>query len=138
MTAILSALNSYPILRLKRSWTEVTEESKGEFHSMEQIMDPTYSYRNYRQALYAVDPPCVPFMGVTFMDLDFLEGGRNWKDLISFSRYHRIYEVISLALMYQNPMYSIHKQPMLHSFLHHLPQATDNEQLVTLSQQLEP
>jgi len=138
MTAIISGLNGYPILRLKRSWAEVTPDSRSCFHSMEEIMDPTYSYRNYRQKLYAVEPPCVPFMGVTFMDLDFLEGGRNWKDLISFSRHHRIYEVISLALMYQSPSYNIGIQGKLHRFLHHLPLDFEYEQLVTLSLELEP
>ena len=115
-TAILSSLNGYPILRLKQSWSQVPETSLEVFRHLEEVMNPTYSYKNYRQALYAVEPPCVPFLAITFMDLDFLEGSsrrESYKNMIGFSRHHRIYEVISMALMYQNPSYNIQIHPII-------------------------
>src|SRR3990167_9049325 len=140
MSALLAALNGYAIVRLKRTWSEIGANYREPFQKMEEVMSAQYSFKNYRQTIYNVEPPCVPFLGVSLMDLDFLEGGREFTgNMIAFGRRQRICEVISFALLYQTPTFSIPRHPQLYSLFHFLPcdYQAGEEFLVQRSLQLE-
>ena len=109
------------------------------FQKLGDIVNPHCSYKNYKQAIHAAEPPCVPFIGAYLMDLDFLEDSRDPSGLIQFSRRQRIYEVISNALMYQSPCYTmIERHSLLYNYLYYLPQDKTEEELSNRSIEIEP
>lgn len=121
MTSVLAALNSYAVMRLKETWGRISADSQAAFAAMDELMNPYYNYKNYRLAIYSAEPPCVPFISAYLMDLDFLQTRGDDEELIAFSRHQKTYEVISNALMFQNPRYhGIEKHARLCGYLHHL------------------
>lgn len=55
--ALLSALDSAPIRRLE--WPKTITECVNEYCA---LIDPSSSFRTYRQALAETSPPCIPYM----------------------------------------------------------------------------
>lgn len=55
--ALLSALDSAPIRRLE--WQKNITEGLKEYCA---LIDPSSSFRAYRQALSETNPPCIPYM----------------------------------------------------------------------------
>ena len=61
--AILSALNSTSIYRLKQTWEMVSPKTKASFDSLMKFMDRDHNFATYRSALRTASPPCIPFFG---------------------------------------------------------------------------
>ena len=58
-------------------------------------MSHAHSFRNYRNHLHTLNPPCVPYVGVYLTDLTFLEDGNPdlIEGLISWSKRAKIADV---------------------------------------------
>lgn len=63
LTSIISALATAPIARLKRTWDQVPARSSALLESMRTLMGSTKNFGDYRDALHAANPPCIPFFG---------------------------------------------------------------------------
>jgi son of sevenless-like protein len=37
-------------------------------------MSPLGSFKNFRNTLHSLNPPCIPYLGVYLSDLTFIEG----------------------------------------------------------------
>jgi son of sevenless-like protein len=61
--AILAALNSAPIHRLKRTMDLLSAKTKVVFESLKVLMDSRQNFLAYRSELRSLNPPCVPFLG---------------------------------------------------------------------------
>ena len=75
---------------------------------LEKLMSPEKSFRNYRDRLTHINPPAIPYMGVTLSDLTFLdEGNSDMTDgLINFSKRMLNYTVITESVQtYQDAPY---------------------------------
>ena len=61
--AILAALNSSQIHRLKRTRELLSAKTKAILEECKQIMGPSQNFSTYRNELRLIDSPCVPFLG---------------------------------------------------------------------------
>lgn len=78
MTAIISALYSSPIHRLKRTWTFVTKDTLTRLQHMNKLMNLSRNFNEYRDMLKFVgSEPCVPFFGMYLSDLTFIFHGNS-------------------------------------------------------------
>lgn len=73
MISIISGLDSAPIYRLDRTWSQVSERSCNFLNPLRQLISSTSSFRVYRDTLRAAVPPCIPFLG-GFLSLDLPVG----------------------------------------------------------------
>ncbi|KKA29010.1 hypothetical protein TD95_005366, partial [Thielaviopsis punctulata] len=64
LTSIISALGTAPISRLKRTWDQVTQRTQNSLETMRTLMASTKNFGEYREALHAANPPCIPFFGI--------------------------------------------------------------------------
>ncbi|XP_077999248.1 ras-GEF domain-containing family member 1B-like [Glandiceps talaboti] len=83
LMAILAGLNMSPVARLKKTWAKVNTQK---FEVLENLMDPTSNFGNYRQALKAAvqraqasiggcDRMVIPFFSLLVKDIYFLNEG---------------------------------------------------------------
>ncbi|ODV76799.1 ras GEF [Suhomyces tanzawaensis NRRL Y-17324] len=76
MTAIISALYSSPIHRLKKTWKFLNADALTHLQNMNKLMNSSRNFNEYRDVLKFVgSEPCVPFFGVTLSDLTFVYHG---------------------------------------------------------------
>ncbi|SCU98277.1 LADA_0H11804g1_1 [Lachancea dasiensis] len=111
MTAIISALYSSPVYRLKKTWASVPTDCIKVLENLNTLMDPTKNFFTYRTWLKTVkDVACVPFFGVYLSDLTFIaEGNPDYlhrsTDIVNFNKRIRIVEILKQISSYQNIRY---------------------------------
>lgn len=121
LTSIISALTTAPIARLKRTWDQVPARTNTVLESMRRLMASTKNFGEYREALHAVNPPCIPFFGVYLTDLTFIEDGipsvMKKTSMINFAKRAKTAEVIRDIQQYQNAPYSLQPVPELQDYI---------------------
>ncbi|KAL8955027.1 MAG: hypothetical protein Q9183_006824, partial [Haloplaca sp. 2 TL-2023] len=75
LMAIICSLNSSTILRLKRTWDQVSSKTKSKLDSLKEVVDCSRNYAVLRQRLQTTVPPCLPFVGTYLTDLTFVDVG---------------------------------------------------------------
>ena len=75
LMAIICSLNSSTILRLKRTWDQVSSKTKAKLESLKEVVDVSRNYAVLRQRLQNTVPPCLPFVGTYLTDLTFVDVG---------------------------------------------------------------
>ncbi|BFZ56142.1 Ras guanine nucleotide exchange factor bud5 [Savitreella phatthalungensis] len=73
--AVLCALASSTISRLKRTWNGVSESVRQEFASLKVHTEHDRNYSAYRARLRLAVAPCLPFVGLFLTDLTFITQG---------------------------------------------------------------
>lgn len=100
MTAIISALYSSPIHRLKKTWAFVTKDVIALLHSLNKLMNSSRNFNEYRDMLKFIgSEPCVPFFGVYLTDLTFVYHGNtdyllNRNRMINFAKRAKTVDII--------------------------------------------
>ncbi|KAI1106882.1 ras GEF [Jackrogersella minutella] len=121
LTSIISALGTAPIARLKRTWDQVPARTQAVLETMRRLMASTKNFGEYREALHAANPPCIPFFGVYLTDLTFIEDGIpsiiKKTNLINFAKRAKTAEVIRDIQVYQNSPYSLQPVPELQDYI---------------------
>ncbi|KAI1841344.1 hypothetical protein JX266_012498 [Neoarthrinium moseri] len=121
LTSIISALGTAPIARLKRTWDQVPARTQATLETMRRLMASTKNFGEYREALHAANPPCIPFFGVYLTDLTFIEDGIpsiiKKTNLINFAKRAKTAEVIRDIQQYQNAPYSLQPVPDLQDYI---------------------
>ena len=138
------------------------ESQRKTLQELTTLLDPSSSFKNYREALRASVGPCVPYLykilfffffwtdqhtlirGATLTDLTFAEDGNpdtvSAKDsnlqLINFSKRELICQIVSTVQNYQGAPYSFPVVEPIHTFLRELP-SLDEKSLYALSLRLE-
>lgn len=143
LTSIISALATAPIARLKRTWDQVPARTSSTLESMRTLMGSTKNFGDYRDALHAANPPCIPFFGVYLTDLTFIEDGIpsviKKTNMINFAKRAKTAEVISDIRQYQNVAYSLQPVPELQDYiLSNMQAAKDVHEMYEKSLQIEP
>ncbi|RMD45059.1 hypothetical protein DV735_g220, partial [Chaetothyriales sp. CBS 134920] len=121
LTAIVSAMGTAPILRLARTWAQVPAKTTNMLESMRNLIASTKNFGQYREALHAANPPCIPFLGVFLTDLVFIEDGipsvvKN-SELINFTKRTKTAEVIREIQQYQTAPYPLNPVPELQNWI---------------------
>eukprot|EP00002_Diphylleia_rotans_P038559 TRINITY_DN8793_c0_g4_i1.p1 TRINITY_DN8793_c0_g4~~TRINITY_DN8793_c0_g4_i1.p1 ORF type:complete len:1087 (+),score=223.15 TRINITY_DN8793_c0_g4_i1:44-3304(+) len=108
---------------LRKGVVEIQEE-------LENLMSPEGSYKNYREDIHTVNPPCVPFLGVYLRDLVFIEDGNPdtvGDNLINFQKRRFVYNVIQEICQYQQTAYRFEPVEPLMSYCMALPALKDDD-----------
>ncbi|KIW30671.1 uncharacterized protein PV07_06395 [Cladophialophora immunda] len=71
--AIVCALDSTNIKRMKKTWECVPQKTKAIFDEMCKIVDVARNYAVLRQRIQSQLPPCLPFIGVYLTDLTMVD-----------------------------------------------------------------
>ncbi|RMZ85670.1 hypothetical protein DV737_g677, partial [Chaetothyriales sp. CBS 132003] len=121
LTAIVSAMGTAPILRLARTWAQVPAKTTNLLESMRTLIASTKNFGQYREALHAANPPCIPFLGVFLTDLVFIEDGipsvvKN-SELINFTKRTKTAEVIREIQQYQTAPYPLNPVSELQNWI---------------------
>ncbi len=71
--AILSGLQHVTVTRLKSIWDKIPQKSQHKFQKLQQLMDPSKNFQNFRTKLAEVTPPIIPFFPLVKKDLSFID-----------------------------------------------------------------
>eukprot|EP00999_Lentomonas_sp_LEN2_P002639 NODE_516_length_1405_cov_4.821596_g482_i0.p1 GENE.NODE_516_length_1405_cov_4.821596_g482_i0~~NODE_516_length_1405_cov_4.821596_g482_i0.p1 ORF type:complete len:442 (-),score=81.48 NODE_516_length_1405_cov_4.821596_g482_i0:79-1311(-) len=74
---VLSAFSTTAIHRLSKTFGSLASAKAKELQDLKALMDHGSSFKNYRAALQAVNPPCIPFLGLYLTDLTFIQDGNS-------------------------------------------------------------
>lgn len=144
MWAIVSALSTAPIHRLRRTWDAVSQKYVLVFESLEQLMSASRNWANYREMIHKLKPPCVPFLGRYLGDLTFIEDGNRDRlkendQLINFGKRQKTAEVIREITIHQSTPYNLAIVPALEKYIEaNLVDARSADDLYEQSLLLEP
>lgn len=100
MTAIISALYSSPIHRLKKTWSYVSRDTMTLLQNMNKLMNSSRNFNEYRDMLKFIGlEPCVPFFGVYLSDLTFVLHGNpdnllNRTRMINFAKRTKTVDIV--------------------------------------------
>ena len=115
LMAIICALDSSTILRLKRTWELVSSKTKATLEHLKSVVDISRNYTVLRQRLQNQVPPCLPFVGTYLTDLTFVdvgnhttrqlpgEGAEESKPVINFDKHMKTAKIISELQRFQIP-----------------------------------
>ena len=73
--AVVCALASSTISRLKRTWAGIPDSDRLEFDRLRTHTEHDRNYSDYRARLRLAVPPCLPFVGLYLTDLSFVTQG---------------------------------------------------------------
>ncbi|SCV04179.1 LAMI_0H14026g1_1 [Lachancea mirantina] len=123
MTAIISALYSSPIYRLKKTWSVVPDDVRNVLDRLNMLMDSMKNFVKYREWLKGVhDVPCVPFFGVYLSDLTFTAQGNpdnlhRTAGIVNFSKRSRVVDILKEISDYQYLRYKFKRYDDIEIFI---------------------
>ena len=130
LCAVLGALNSSPIHRLKCAWARVPEKQLALFEDFKKIFVNTRNFRNFRTQFRNVSPPAIPYFGLFLQDLVFIDDGNassiqhvNLKQhgfMVNFNKCVRTMDRIKngLAMYQKTPYHAVKAQRTLQKILY--------------------
>jgi len=141
MMEIVSGLQCTSIYRLRHTWPLVSKTNKRKFDEIQERMTRHGNFKNFREHLHAIDPPCIPYLGVYLTDLTFIEDGNKdyleEHNLINFSKRQKVAKVIREIQQYQQSPYCLLPVPELQEWLENV-EFWDENEMFERSLQLEP
>lgn len=138
---ITSALMNSSVYRLKKVWEKVPKQTKTLLDKLQILVSSDGRFKNMREALHRIDPPCVPYLGFYLTDLAFIEDGTpNITDdcLINFSKMRMIAHVVREIRHFQHTIYNIEPDKRVISYLLDTSLIMDDDEMYALSLELEP
>ncbi|RCK65875.1 Cell division control protein 25 [Candida viswanathii] len=123
MTAIISALYSLPIHRLKKTWEYMNGDALSHLQNMNKLMNLSRNFNEYRDVLKFVgSEPCVPFFGVYLSDLTFVFHGNpdylyNRTRQVNFAKRAKTAEIVAGIDRFKTTGYNFQEVPAVQGFL---------------------
>lgn len=104
LMAFVAGFNKASVSRLKHTLEEIGAKAARKLYQLEQLMSAESSYKNYRQKLHSINPPCIPYLGVYLLDLTYIEDGNpnNIDGFVNFSKRRLVYDLIREVQQYQD------------------------------------
>ncbi|KAJ3295590.1 hypothetical protein HK104_002494 [Borealophlyctis nickersoniae] len=102
--AILSGLNTTPVLRLKRTFAGISSRIMTFYEDLEAKLSYRGNYKVYREIEHEAKPPFIPFFGLIIKDLTFMNDGNQKilsNGLINFEKLRMIFNVINTIRSFQ-------------------------------------
>lgn len=124
MTAVISALYSSTIHRMKKSWDYVPIRFVEMLENMNRLMNSSRNFNEYRDVLSIVNPPAVPFFGVYLSDLTFVDEGNPDllnadRGIINFAKRNKAAHIIQSIRYFQMTPYPFEEVRDIQLFLDH-------------------
>jgi hypothetical protein len=95
LKAIISALGTPPIQRLRRTWECIPKKRMGRLDLLNTLMSESDNYRKYREHIQNLwSKPVVPFLGVFILDVTYLSAACSKNTL-------RVQEILNDVQMFQ-------------------------------------
>lgn len=128
LMAIICSLNSSTILRLKRTWDQISSKTKAKLEMLKEVVEVSRNYAALRQRLQNTIPPCIPFVGTYLTDLTFVDvGNQTTRQLsiqsddtsvpvINFGKHMKTARIISELQRFQIP-YRFTEVPELQTWI---------------------
>ena len=128
LMAIICALNSSTIVRMKRTWELVSAKTKATLDNLKGIVEVSRNYHVLRQRLQNHVPPCLPFVGTYLTDLTFIDVGNQTTrqlpgddgedsiSVINFDKHMKTAKIISELQRFQIP-YRLTEVPELQTWM---------------------
>lgn len=123
MTAIISALYSSPIHRLKKTWAMVSRETMSLLQNMNKLMNSSRNFNEYRDMLKFIGlEPCVPFFGVYLSDLTFVLHGNpdnllNRMRMINFAKRAKTVDIVTDIDRFKRMGYNFRTVPEIQNYI---------------------
>lgn len=73
--AVVAALNSSPISRLKRTWQCLQAKYANLWAAQQKLVENARNYGQYRGVIKTAVAPCLPFVGIYLQDREFARAG---------------------------------------------------------------
>lgn len=73
LMAFYSALNQAPILRLRKTWKNLSSRVALLWTGIARFLDNSQDFKTYREYVKSADPPCIPYVGFILGGLTFTE-----------------------------------------------------------------
>lgn len=99
--AIISALNSSSIYRLSKTWNQVAKKDKKSFEEMSKLFSEENNFEHLRQHLKTIKGNCVPYLGMYFKDLIYIDTAHpkdKKNNTVNFQREMKIRETVQQIL----------------------------------------
>jgi len=127
--AAVSGLALAPVFRLKKTWSELDDETKEHHQLLNSYISRDKNFTNIRTAIRSVKPPCIPYIGLYLTDLTFIEDGnpKYIDGLINFEKCRFFANVIRDMQIYQNQRYPLEKCEELYKMLKEIKHLSENE-----------
>jgi hypothetical protein len=137
---ILSGLGSASVHRLKQTWEALPKPHADLLANLKTLMAPEQSFKRYRENLKNVNPPTIPYLGISLTDLTFIYDGS--KDstasgLINFSKCRMVAQIIKTLTQYQHTSYHFVTVPVIREYLKY-PTIWEESSQYTYSLYVEP
>jgi len=138
--AILSGIGNSAVHRLKWTKEEMDRRSQNVLIELQKSMSSEQSYKNYRETLQSIVPPCIPYLGVYLTDLTFIEEGNPDMigNLINFTKRKLIYNVIFTIQQYQSAPYNLQPIIQIQQFFNKFQKLPKEQDLFVQSLEKEP
>jgi len=125
LMALMAGLNNASVYRLRHTRDEISKQNLTLYESLMSSVGSAHGYKSYREIIAAIEPPCIPYIGVYLTDLVYIdEGHQNLikspsgaKDLINWQKKKLIYNVISQLQQWQNIGYNIMPIPQIYQMI---------------------
>jgi len=127
--AICSGLNNSAVHRLKKTWDELPPEVVEKRQKLQELFDPQKSYKNLREHVVSVNPPCIPYLGMYLTDLTFINDGNptfTQEGLVNIKKGTLTAGVVAKVQLYQQVPYVLTRVSVLHHHLSNLVTDDDN------------
>ncbi|CAH0553656.1 unnamed protein product [Brassicogethes aeneus] len=134
--AMLSALDSAPVRRLE--WQKHVQEGLKEYCA---LIDSSSSFRAYRTALEATEPPCIPYIGLVLQDLTFVHIGNNNllpDGTINFSKRWQQYNIVDNMKKFRKGKYTFKKNERIIKFFQNFDDYIGEDAMWQLSETIKP
>ncbi|CAF0748514.1 unnamed protein product [Rotaria sordida] len=138
---IMAAFVNSSIYRLKQTWDRTSKQSKHVINKLQILVHSDGKFKNLRDTLTKVDPPCIPYLGLYLSDLTFIEESSqdiSEKKLINFSKMRMKTHIISEVRRFQSTPFKIKHNPRVCAYLLNSSRLLSEDQCYGLSLQLEP
>ncbi|WBW73142.1 Ras GEF Ste6 [Schizosaccharomyces osmophilus] len=130
--SIISALNSAPVHRLKKTWSNLNSKYSILFDTLNSLTNASKNFSQYRECLERCSFPSVPFLGVYFTDLTFLKSGNKDtnKNLINFDKRMKAAKILNEIQQFQAVTYKFDAMNDVQELVHELVSKERNPDII--------
>ena len=111
--AIVSALNSSPLLRLTRTWPHVRTRDRQILARLTTLFSDESNFSALRKHINNIEPPGIPYLGMYLKDLVYIKLAHPE----GTTRLTQMNQVLDAIMKFQKSIYAIERQPKIEEYL---------------------